>query len=198
MVAREEAAGHSDIGTLNTLHTFIVNLRPRRVLEVGTHIGTGAVVIGSALRLNGYGKLLTLEPHAYYQAFAAENVKAADLTSYVEIIPHFSYDPECQARLRQEAPFEIIYIDAMHYYDDALFDITLCAELLAPNGMMFLHDTGVYSPEMDQTGKGGVRRALNDFSKKHPEYKVTFLEYPLWLNPCGLGIVCKEVLSPPP
>ena len=96
IAAREEAPGHLDIGTLNTLYTFIVNLRPRRVLEVGTHNGF-------ALRLNGHGKLQTLEPQIHYQVFAAENINAADLTSYVEIVPHFSYDLECQAPLRKEA-----------------------------------------------------------------------------------------------
>jgi predicted O-methyltransferase YrrM len=44
-----EAPGESDIGIRNLLYTMILNLRPRRVLEIGCHIGSGAIVIGAAL-----------------------------------------------------------------------------------------------------------------------------------------------------
>ena len=46
MQADPEAAGHSDIGIQNLIFTLTVNLRPRRVLEIGSHIGMGTVIMG--------------------------------------------------------------------------------------------------------------------------------------------------------
>jgi predicted O-methyltransferase YrrM len=49
-----EAPGQSDIGIRKLLYTTVLNLRPRRVLEIGCHIGSAAIVMGAALRRNGW------------------------------------------------------------------------------------------------------------------------------------------------
>lgn len=198
MMSSDEAPGHSDVGIQNLLYSEILNNRPRRVLEIGTHIGTASVIMGSALMRNGYGKLLTLEPQAHYQDIAAKNVEAAGVSSCVEILPFFSYQQECQDRLEEEAPFDLIFIDGAHDYESARHDIELCYSLLRINGLMILHDVGKRSPLMDPGGNGGVRRALHDFSEANPESRVIFREYPIWLNECGAALVTKQLLNPLP
>jgi predicted O-methyltransferase YrrM len=198
MMTDAEAPGHSDVGIQNMLYSEVLNTRPRRVLEVGTLIGTAAVIIGSALKRNGYGKLLTLEPQAHCRAIATDYVAAADVSSWVEILPYFSYQDECRERLDAEAPFDLIFIDGAHEYDAARHDIELCYSLLRENGLLILHDVGKHSPAMDQSGQGGVRRALHEFASATPEARVIFREYPLWLNHCGAGLVCKQALNPAP
>jgi predicted O-methyltransferase YrrM len=193
-----DSPGHSDVGIQNLLYTEILNTRPRRVLEIGTHIGTAAVIMATALEQNGYGKLLTLEPQEHFRNIAHEHVRLAGLDHRVEILPCFSYEEECRERLRGEAPFEVIFIDGAHEYEAALFDIELCYGLLADNGAMLLHDVGVRSPMMDSSGCGGVRQALYDFANRTDGIQVIFKEHPLWLNDCGAAIVCKQVLEPAP
>src|SRR4051794_33766777 len=56
------APGFSDIGIRNLLFNYILCLRPEAVLEVGMHIGTGAVSMATALSLNGFGHLYSIEP----------------------------------------------------------------------------------------------------------------------------------------
>lgn len=198
MMDDAEAPGHSDVGIQNMLYSEILNSRPRRVLEIGTHIGTAAVIMGRALARNGYGKLLTLEPQAHYQQVASTYLEAADVGSFAEIVPMFSYQPECQERLRQEAPFDLIFIDGAHEYEAALHDISMCYALLRDNGLLILHDVGRLSPELDQSQRGGARRALYDFTERTPGASTIFREHPLWLNHCGAGIVCKQALEPAP
>lgn len=198
MMTDPEAPGHSDVGIQNLLYAEVLNTRPRRVLEVGTHIGTAAVIIGRALKRNAYGRLLTLEPQEHYQALAGRYIEAAAVDQQVEILPFFSYDDACRRRLAQEAPFEIIFIDGAHEYEAALQDIEFCYGLLAYNGLLILHDVGCRSPSMDTSQRGGARRALHDFSARTPSARTIFREYPLWLNDCGAGIVCKEALQPAP
>lgn len=190
------APGHCDPGTLNLLYFVIASLRPSCVLEVGTHIGMGSLVIGSALALNGYGKLLTIEPQEIYRNAATDFLRRAALQNVVEILPGFSYDQHIKDRLSREGTFDVIYIDAAHDYASVINDISLAAHLLVDNGILILHDTGEASNEFDATRRGGPRSALYDFCKTNPLFKPIFFEYPFWMNRCGAAIVCKQVHDP--
>lgn len=193
-----EAPGFSDIGTRNLLYCFCLSMKPRRVLEIGMHIGFSSLVIGSALRLNKFGHLLSVEPNQHYREIASKYLKQARLIDFVDIVPGFSYEAACQKRLREEGPFEIIFLDAAHDYESAAHDIKLCSELVSENGIIILHDTGVHSPEMDPSGRGGVRAALNQFAVGNQKFKPIYFEYPLWLNPCGAAVLCRQRLDPQP
>jgi len=103
----------------------------------------------------------------------------------------FSTAPELRSRLPEKV--EIIYLDANHSYSNAAQDIALSDQLLAENGLLLLDDVGPsVSPRLDPEGRGGVRQALLDFAKHRPDLHVMFMEPPMWFNPCGLGIVCKQ------
>lgn len=192
------AQGGSDVGVQNLLYMWTVSLRPRRVLEIGTHIGTGAVIIGHGLKTNGYGKIITVEPGEHYQKVAATHVKQAGVAEQVEILPGFSYDSHCKERLAAEAPFELIFIDGAHDYASFQHDLELACTLICDNGIIVCHDSGQQSPDMDPTGRGGARQALWDFKCEHPDYSVMFLEFPVWLNATGTSLVCRERLAPDP
>ena len=166
------------------------------MLEIGTHIGTGAVVLGTALQRNGYGRLISLEPQLNYVAIAEKYLRSIGLEEVVEILPFFSHDDQCRARLAEEAPFDLIFIDGAHEYSAALFDIRLAYDLLRDNGLIILHDAGRDSPGMDRSGQGGVRRAVYDFAAEAPGAVALFREHPLWLNPCGAALICKQRLEP--
>lgn len=191
------APGFSDVGIRNLLYSEVLNVRPRKVLEIGTHVGTGAVVIGSALKRNGYGKLISLEPQSELRLIAERYLRKAEVNDVVEVLPGFSYDQACRTRLEAEAPFDMIFIDGAHEYEAALFDIRLCYGLLRENALIVLHDAGRSSTEMDQSGRGGVRRAVHDFARDTPGAVALFREHPLWLNPCGAALICKQRLEPP-
>lgn len=197
MEADPEAGGHSDKGVQNLIFSLAVSLRPRRVLEIGTHIGMGSVIIGHALKQNGYGKLITLEPAPHYQRIAAKNIAAARVADHVTMVGLFSYQEACKELLKAEAPFELIFIDGAHDYDAAAHDIALCADLLCTNGIMVLHDVGALSNSLDPTGQGGVRQALVDFCDANPEYRSIFLEFPVWLNSTGTALLAKQHFDPP-
>lgn len=186
--------GHCDPGTLNLLFFSTITLRPTKVLEIGTHIGMGALIIGSALAANNYGKLLTIEPQDVYASAATRYLSAARLDGRVEVLRGYSYDSDIQDRLGREGYFQIVYIDAAHDYASALSDIQLAASLLVENGIMILHDVGVISDEVDASQRGGPRQALRDFCSSNAGFAPVFFEFPLWMNKCGAALVCKQAL----
>lgn len=56
------------------------------------------------------------------------------------IINGLSTNPEIKATVKEESPFDMIYIDGSHDYKDVVSDILLCDELLKPNGLLVMDD----------------------------------------------------------
>jgi len=187
-------AGKSSWGTRNVLHAFILSLRPASVLEIGAHIGSASVVMGAALKATNNGTLYCLEPQEHYYKVLVEFIAKAGVKDFVKPLQMYSTTPELRDVLPEKV--EIIYLDANHSYSNALHDIALSDRLLAENGLLFLDDVGpAVSPQLDTEGRGGVRQALLDFTSDRPDLQMMLMEPPMWLNPCGLGIVCKQRIA---
>ena len=189
-----QAVGKSSWGTRNLLHALTLSLRPGVVLEIGAHIGSASVVIGTALKANNYGRLYCLEPADQSFSVLTEFVEKAGVSEYVRPLKLLSTSPELDAIVRDEV--DLIYLDANHSYSNASEDLRVCDRLLADNGLIVLDDVGPeVSPQIDPEGRGGVRQALLDFTRRRPDLHVILLEPPFWLNPCGLGLVCKQTIT---
>ena len=186
-----EAPGKSSIGTRNILTSFILSMRPNAVLEIGAHIGSSTLAMGSALKANNYGMLYSLEPQDHYIAIINEGVRKAGLSEFVTPLQIFSTDSELTKHIQNKV--DMIFLDANHTYSYVAKDLEVCKRLIADNGIIFLDDVGAeMSPSMCNEKRGGVRQALIDFLQNNEEFTGIFLEHPFWLNPCGMAIVCKQ------
>lgn len=182
--------GESAWGTRNLLHALILGTRPKTVLEVGSHIGSASVVIGSALKANGFGRSFHLEPQPHYYSIMSQFIKEAELEGIAIPLMLFSTDPALKDVTGDD--LDLIFLDANHSYSHALADIRICDQLLSDKGLILLDDVGApHSADICTEARGGVRQALLDFLKERPEYSAIFLEPPFWLNPCGLAILTR-------
>lgn len=183
--------GESAWGTRNLLHALILGTRPKTVLEVGSHIGSAAVVIGSALKANGFGISYHLEPQDHYFEILSSFVSEAELDGISIPLKMFSTDSKLRSTVGDDV--DIIFLDANHSYSYAMTDIRTCADLLSSKGIMLLDDVGFpHSGNICSEGRGGVRQALQDFLHENREFTALFLEHPFWLNPCGLAILARK------
>jgi predicted O-methyltransferase YrrM/SAM-dependent methyltransferase len=184
--------GESSWGTRNVLASFVLSMRPRLFVEFGGHIGCGAVTVGSALKANGFGRMICLEPLDRYFEVLSYFVGRAGVGDYVTPVLMRSTDSALAQRLEEKA--DMIFIDGDHGYSHARRDLDIAAELLADGGMIFLDDVGhPHSGEICAEGRGGVRQALLDFERDRAgAYTVMILDPPYWLNPCGLAMVQRR------
>ncbi|RPG17993.1 MAG: class I SAM-dependent methyltransferase [Pelagibacteraceae bacterium TMED124] len=190
----ELVAGESADGTRNLLFSIILSTRPKRVLEIGSHIGSASVVIGTALKSNKYGLAYHLEPQDHYFEALSNVINEADLQDYSIPLQKYSTDPDLNKIIGNE--IDLIFLDANHSYSYAVKDLEISTKLLANNGLILIDDVGnPRSGNIDQENKGGVRQALNDFISENDEYTAIFFDYPFWLNPCGLAILSKKPLN---
>ena len=188
-------AGHSDVGVRNLLFTTVLNVRPRAILEIGGHVGAASVVIGSALKINGYGHHWVLEPDPRFFDQLSAYVKEAELSDFVTPCKVFSTDPVARSELQNNGPYQLVYLDAQHTFGAALEDLRWTMEILEDNGIIILHDTSEEATKYDEGGAGGVRKAIEVMLQEEPSLKGVFFEWPLWLNKTGTAMLVKQANS---
>lgn len=183
--------GRSDVCIRNLLFTLAINCRPKAILEVGSHIGAAALVLGRACEINRHGKLYTIEPNPIFYKELRENIAAAGLGKCIVPIKGFSHDERVQQRL-EKREYQLIFIDARHDYNIVRHELVYCTWLLAPNGFIVLHDTSLMAAKLDKRKQGGVRRAVLEFCAKNKTIKPIFFEPPLWGNAQGACLLWKQ------
>jgi predicted O-methyltransferase YrrM len=183
--------GESAWGTRNLLHSLILATRPKTVLEIGSHIGSASVVIGSALKANGFGRSFHLEPQHHYFDVLKTFIEMSETDEYAIPLNMFSTDETLETIVGNDV--DLIFLDANHSYSHALNDIRICDKILARQGVILLDDVGSpHSANICRENKGGVRQALLDFVHERSDFSALFLEPPFWLNPCGLALLARK------
>ena len=102
--------GSTEIEVLNLFHNLILVLKPNLILETGTLYGYGSIAIGSALKENSRGKLITLENNKETFDIAKNNINRCNLKEYIEIlnIDSLKYIDS----LKQNNKFDFVFFDS--------------------------------------------------------------------------------------
>ena len=142
-----------ELGSL--LYILIRALGARRVLEVGTSVGYGAIWMGLALKETG-GVLDTIEEKPHLAAEAVENVREAGLSGEVRV--HQEMDASLMDRL--PGPYDIILQDASSASYPALLDAL--TGRLRPGGLMLADDV-LFAVT---AGRPGPRARLQEYNQE--------------------------------
>ena len=78
--------GGTELEVLNFLRSVITLFKPSLILETGAWFADGTVALGTALKENGFGKLITLEIDAQMAERARMKIHQFGLNGYVEVI----------------------------------------------------------------------------------------------------------------
>jgi predicted O-methyltransferase YrrM len=116
------------------LYTLARMVKPEHAIETGTRLGRSGVAVGSALRDNGFGHLISLELDPEVSRFARAQINAAALEDWVEIVACHSLGFEPQNELQfalLDSDIGVRADEFRHFYDK-----------LAPRATVVFHDTG--------------------------------------------------------
>jgi tetratricopeptide (TPR) repeat protein len=78
--------GGTELEVLKFLRSVIILFKPSLILETGTWFADGTVALGTALKENGFGKLITLEIDAQMAERARMKIHQFGLDGYAEVI----------------------------------------------------------------------------------------------------------------
>ena len=124
------------------LYGLIRMIKPELVLETGTHKGVGAAYMGSALRDNNKGKLITVEFEPQHVFKAQELFAKLNLENYINSI----LDDVKNLYFVKER-IDLILLDTEPHF--RFGEYLKFWKFLSPGGILVIHDL---HPNMGQTG----------------------------------------------
>ena len=203
--SRENLIGECVVPIMSVLHGLIMGSGIQRLVQLGTHAGYSALLLGFFLRqMKAKRALFSFEIDDALAAFARTWIKRAGLDSIVHVEVRSSVDansPQLARDYLEGAP-ELIFVDSSHEYRQTLDELDLWYPALSAGGLIVLHDTSQFAASFDLTQQGGVHRALREWRAAHPEVEaislnrtVPAIDTPqmVYQDFCGLGLIQKTV-----
>ena len=156
----------SGLAEAHLLEALLIVGAARRVLEIGTFVGLGAVSMAAALPPDG--RVTTLEVNPETAAIARRNIDESGYGDRIELI----VGDALQTLDRLEGPFDLIYIDAWKndypaYYDRVLPKLAERGVIVCDN---MLQSGRAFDASADDAGTRGVRtlaQQVNDDPRVH-------------------------------
>jgi predicted O-methyltransferase YrrM len=183
--ARPDSAGFGSIH-----YSLITNLRPERVLAIGSRHGYVPSIIALALKTNGSGTLDFVDAnygdttHGVDVAFGGvENWSGdpADKFSRFGLLDAISFHIQRSSDFFAacKSKFGYIYLDGNHSYEGSRYDFEESLKVATDGALIVLHDVAVVQPGF------GVNRMFGELD----ETRYNKILIPSWP---GLGIVQRK------
>lgn len=132
-----------DISEKMILFDEIKKLKPKVVVETGTHKGLTSLYLASALRENGEGHLHTADP---YEWGALGNFR-----KFPELDEYITYYQIPGKDLKVDN-IDLLFIDGYHEKVEVVAEIKALFPRLSPNAIVYFHDTNDSLPTCDVPG----------------------------------------------
>lgn len=153
---------------LSLLTAFVRCLKPRRVLETGTHFANGTLAICAGLEANGVGTLTTVEMDSDLCKKAEEKVSRVFPSVPVEFVNQNSLAFFGTPKLQ---PFDFAFLDSALAVRSAELGVLLDTGLVEPGSMVMIHDTsrcGALDTGEPDPESVEYYRGLGPVVKRHP------------------------------
>ncbi|HEY7986876.1 MAG TPA: class I SAM-dependent methyltransferase [Methylophilaceae bacterium] len=201
-------SGGLNPGDRRALYFLIMALKPRNVLEVGTHIGASTIYIAAALkRLNQGAKLTTVDitdvNHPEQGAWKKVGMSKSPASFAAEFglldRIQFHTGPSLEFMRVTDQQFDFIFLDGDHAARTVYEELCLALPLLRKGSLILLHD---YYPDAKplyphSATIGGPFHALRRIHKENPLIEVLPLGELPWptkqgMNVTSLALVVKS------
>jgi predicted O-methyltransferase YrrM len=128
----------------HALQRFILQRRPRLVVEIGMGYGVSTLTILSGLEQNGNGRLISIDPYTGWptgRLVALHQVKRSGVSHLHEHMHECSYSALPKLLAAGARP-DLIYIDGNHNFDYVFTDFFFADKLLSAGGVVGFNDAG--------------------------------------------------------
>lgn len=144
------------------IYNFIKKEKPSLVIEIGMAFGVSTLSILTALKENGKGRLISIDPFqndSMWKGLGLLNVKRAGFSHLHTLVEELDY-LALPKFITEGHKVDFAYIDGWHTFDYALLDFFYLDKLLNENGVVTFNDCGWRS----------VHKVLK-FLRTHRSYK---------------------------
>lgn len=160
--ARRGLLPHPIVGNRGKILVEVIReIKPRRVLEIGTLVGYSAILMGKELSSDAH--LITIEKDANSAKMAEENIRKAEIPPTVEVI----VGDALEIIPKLEGKFDLVFIDAekseyldyLQLVEDKLHKgSVIVADNVknAPDYLDYIRHSGKYASRYVPASAGGV------------------------------------------
>lgn len=200
-----EAHEGVNLGDRRAIYALVSLFKPKRVLEIGTHVGASTLYFALALkRLANNGKLTTVDlvdvnsdtgpwkkaglshsPSGYLEHLALRDICTFVTASSVDFLA------------THQEQYDFIFLDGSHLADFVYREAAACSHLLAPNGILLLHDFHPKGKPLypDGVAIAGPWLAFQRIKKELPEMQVLPLGELPWDTKQGVRLTSLAVAT---
>jgi predicted O-methyltransferase YrrM len=129
---------------VEALGRFVSERKPRLVVEIGMAYGVSTLAILSALKTNGDGRLISIDPYIGWPTghlVALHQVARAGLSSFHQHCHECSYESLPKLLAERLQP-DLVYIDGNHNFDYVFTDFFFADKLIHAGGVIAFNDSG--------------------------------------------------------
>lgn len=156
-------------GSLQEDYLFLYSvarlLKPRRILEVGTHTGVSSIVFAKAMQESHLlGSITTIDVDANILKKARSQIRLAHVERYIEVVEGNSHDVLPRI-LESSSPFDLCFLDGDHRFEAVKTEFEL---MKFHSRYILLHDSSLFE---------GVQKLVEEV-RKSSDCRIVKLEYP--------------------
>lgn len=136
------------------LYSFIRSMKPKVVLEVGTHKGATTLYLAQALFDNKFGHLWTCDPVDYGQ----DRI----FSRFPDLAPYITYE-KMKGKDMEIGRIDFLFIDGFHEKQFVLEEIKALFPRLTKESVVFFHDAGGDNPSVgvnEAIAEAGIKTIL--------------------------------------
>ena len=122
----------AEVEVLEFLRTLVTTIKPRLVVETGTFMGVSTLWIAEALRINGFGRIVTCEFDPKVYKAAKEKFAATPFTDLIDLRNESSLD------MKVDGTIDLFFSDSdMPIRED---EVRRFLPQISPFGVILMHD----------------------------------------------------------
>ena len=114
-------------------------IKPKKIIETGTHYGRGAAALAEGCRLNGMGHVYTCDPERKQHLWTPDHGR---FITYVQGNAH-------DVRRDHQYLWDLAFIDGDHTYDGCVDDINTITPRMSMGAIALIHDYMLFSGVAD-------------------------------------------------
>ena len=194
-------AAETNVPMMSMLQGIIMGNNVSNVVQLGHFSGYSTLLIGFMLRaMHRTNSFVTIDIDESLCRFTQLWVDKAGLADYVRVEKGDSSESRLADLVLEHfgSKPRLIFVDSSHQYEHTLKELNLWFPHMQEGGLIVLHDTSTDAVSQDTTGKGGVKRALEEWMADKGNYNCINInrnpsEYRdrVYLDGCGIGIIQK-------
>jgi predicted O-methyltransferase YrrM len=122
----------AELEVLEFLRTLVTTIKPELVVETGTFMGVSTLWIAEAMRLNGFGRIVTCEYDSKVFATAKEKFAASDFNDLIDL------RNESSLEMKVEGTIDLFFSDSDMPIREQ--EVRRFLPQISPFGLILMHD----------------------------------------------------------